>query len=134
MVTCATCHRRSTIPPQPLAAMMLETIEKSGVDAAIALHGRLRDELLDSGLYDFRQHTLNMVATRLREEKKIRESVAILKRNTELFPKSAAGFVTLGDTAMLLPDPALAEESYKKALALDPRHEGALRGLAAIKR
>jgi hypothetical protein len=35
---------------------------------------------------------------------------------------------------MLLPDPALAEDAYKKALALDPRHEGALRGLASIKR
>lgn len=133
-VTCATCHRGTAVPPRPLAALLLETAADGGIEAAIVQHRRLRDDLLDSGLYDFRERTLNRVGTRLREEQKLAEALAVFTRNAELFPASAAALVAIGDTAVEMKSPALAEQSYRRALAIDPAHQGALRGLAAIKR
>ena len=133
-VTCATCHRGTTVPTRALDALLLETVAAGGVDAALDRHRQLRDELRDSGLYDFRERTLARVGNGLVEEKRLAEALVVFKRNAELFPASAAALVNVGSTAAMIGDSALAEESFRKALAIDPAHQGALRGLASIKR
>src|SRR5688500_17829987 len=85
-VTCVTCHRRSPKPPRHLPALLYETLTAGGTQAAIEQHRKLREEFLDSGLYDFRESTLNILATRLRDERRFAEALDILKRNIELFP------------------------------------------------
>ena len=133
-VGCITCHRRSAKPPRPLSDMLLATIESRGTAAAIEQYRRLRADALDSGLYDFREPTLNIVATRLREQKRFDEAIAMLKLNGELFPRSAAVQLNLGEAAIEKGDMALAEAAFKRALEIEPGNADATRGLDRIKK
>jgi hypothetical protein len=54
-VTCLTCHRRETKPPRSLPDLLLSTITARGVPAAIEQYQKLRAEMMDAGLYDFRE-------------------------------------------------------------------------------
>jgi hypothetical protein len=133
-VTCITCHRRSTKPTRPLHTMLVETAAADGVQAALAQYAKLRDEFYGAGLYDFREHTLNIVGNRLMEQKRPAEALAMLKKNVELFPKSANAAFGVGFAAQQSGNAAEAEEYFRKTLAIDPAHQGALRGLEQLKR
>jgi hypothetical protein len=132
-VTCLTCHRRSTKPPRTLPDLLLATIDAGGVPAAIDQYKKLRAEMLDAGLYDFREPTLNIVATSLRDRKKFDEALEILRLNATMFPKSAMVQINLGDTAAQKGDLALAERFYTGALALDPGSAIAAKSLEAVR-
>lgn len=134
-VRCITCHRRASKPTRPLWDIVVETAVSSGASAAVERHKTISDEFYGSGLYDFREHTLNIAGNRLREERKLpAEALAMFKRNAELFPKSANAMFAAGQAAQQLDNLAEAEDFYRKALAIDPAHAGALRGLESIKR
>lgn len=134
-VRCITCHRRASKPTRPLWDVLVETAVANGATAAIERHKAISDEFYSSGLYDFREHTLNIAGNKLREERTmLAEALAIFKRNAELFPKSANAMFAVGQAAQQLSNLAEAEDFYRKALALDPAHPGALRGLESIKR
>jgi tetratricopeptide (TPR) repeat protein len=133
-VRCITCHRRASKPTLPLWDLVVETAVASGAGAAIERHKSISDEYLGSGLYDFREHTLNIAGNKLREERKMpTEALAIFKRNAELFPKSANAMFVAGQAAQELGNITEAREFYRKALAIDAGHAGALAALAAIK-
>lgn len=132
-VGCITCHRREARPPRPLSDLLLATIGASGVPAAVEQYQKLRAERLDAGLYDFREPTLNIVATSLREQKKFDEAIEILKLNATMFPKSPAVQVALGDISMLKGDPAAAEVYYTRALELSPGNPAIVKALEAAK-
>jgi hypothetical protein len=131
-VTCVTCHRRSLKPPRPLPDLLLSTIDAAGVASAVEQYRTLRSEALDSGLYDFREPTLDIVATRLREAKRFSEALVILRVNAEHFPRSASVQANIGDTAAQAGDVALAREAYRRALEIDPEHAGAKLGLSRL--
>jgi hypothetical protein len=134
-VRCITCHRRASKPTRPLWDLLVETTVASGVTAAIERHKAISDEFFGSGLYDFREHTLNITGNKLREERKmLPEALAVFKRNAELFPKSANAMVAVGEAAQQLNRVGEAEEYYRKALALDPAHVRARQGLESIKK
>ena len=131
-VTCITCHRRSMKPPLQLSDMLSATIAAEGTQAGIAQYRKLRADMLESGMYDFREATLNIVSTTLRDQKKFPEAIEMLKFNAEIFPKSAAAQVNIGDTATLANDAATARAAYRRALELEPGNAAATRGLANL--
>lgn len=134
-VQCITCHRRASKPTRPLWDILVETTVANGAAAAIERHKAISDEFYGSGLYDFREHTLNITGNTLREERKmLAEALEIFKRNAELFPKSAKAMFAAGEAAQQVSNVVEAEVFYRKALSIDPAHSGALRGLQSIKR
>jgi tetratricopeptide (TPR) repeat protein len=133
-VGCITCHRRSLKPPLPLSEILLATLAAQDAAAAVAQYRKLRADLLDSGLYDFREPSLNIVATRLREAKNFAAALDILKLNAEMFPRSAAVQINLGDTAILAGDAVAARNYYRRALEIEPGHPAATRGLANLEK
>jgi predicted Zn-dependent protease len=134
-VRCITCHRRASKPTRPLWDLLVETTVASGATAAIERHKAISDEFFGSGLYDFREHTLNITGNKLREEQKmLPEALAMFKRNAELFPKSANAMFAVGEAAQQLNKLAEAEEYFRKALAIDPSHVRARQGLESIKK
>lgn len=133
-VGCITCHRRSLKPPLPLSEILLTTLAAQGAPAAVAQYRKLRAEMLDSGLYDFREPSLNIVATSLRDRKNFAAALEILKLNAEMFPRSAAVQINLGDTAVQAGDAAAARDSYRRALEIDPGNPAATRGLANLEK
>lgn len=134
-VRCVTCHRRATKPTRPLWDILVETAVASGGAAAVERHKAISDELYGSGLYDFREHTLNITGNILREQhKKIEDALLIFKRNAELFPKSANAMFAAGEAAQQLNKLAEAEDYYRKALAINPDHARAKAGLESIRK
>ena len=132
-VTCLTCHRREQRPPVPLPDLLLATIDSSGVPAAIEQYKKLRAEMLEAGLYDFRERSLNILATSLRDRKRFAEAIEILRFNTTMFPASADAQVNLGDTAVQAGNLDLAEASYTRALELAPGHPFAAKALDSLR-
>jgi tetratricopeptide (TPR) repeat protein len=133
-VTCLTCHRRSIKPPRPLPELLLNTMNENGVPAAIAQYRKLRAEAMDAGLYDFREPTLAIVATTLREQKRLAEAMEFLKLNAEIFPNSVNTQMLLGELAVQKGDPEAAAGFYKRALELDPANAAAKKALENLKR
>ena len=134
-VTCMTCHRRAARPTRALHDILVETAVAGGEEAALAEYDRIRETFMGSGLYDFREHTLNIAGNMLRERhQRVREAAAMFNRNAALFPGSANAQFAAGQAAQALGLLAEAEAYYRKVLAIDPAHRGALNGLAGIKR
>jgi tetratricopeptide (TPR) repeat protein len=131
-VSCYTCHRRSQKPPRPLQDLVVESVTASGVPAAVERYRQLRAEALDSGQYDFREHTLTIAARQLRDGKKFDEAIAILTLNAEMFPNAAGVQVSLGETAAAAGNLPLARASYQRALELDPSNVPAKEGLEKL--
>jgi hypothetical protein len=132
-VTCLTCHRRETKPPRPLPDVLLSTINARGVPAAIEQYQKLRAEMLEAGLYDFREPSLNIVATTLREQKKFDDALEVLRLNATMFPKSAMVQIHLGDTAAQKGELPLAESYYERAIEIDPANAFAAKSLETVR-
>lgn len=132
-VTCLTCHRRETKPPRSLPDLLLSTLNARGVPAAIEQYQQLRADMRDAGLYDFREHSLNIVATSLREQKKFDDALEVLRLNATMFPKSVMVQINMGDTAAQKGDLPLAESFYKRALEIDPANAFAAKSLEAVR-
>ncbi len=132
-VTCHTCHRADARPQRPLEEILYETAAAQGVPAALQQYKKFRDEFHGSGFYDFRERTLNVLATRLLDTMRPADALAVLKANLELFPKSPIALASAGQLSLTLDDRSGAEAYFRRALEVDPKNGIALRGLEALK-
>jgi len=132
-VTCETCHRGLAEPPRPLGDLLAEKALASGPDAAFAEYNRLHVEAGDAGQYDFRERALNTAARRLRDEKRLPDAIALLRKNASLFPRSAEVAAMLGSTLAESGDVEGGRAELRRALEIDPNNrfaKGALDRLA----
>ena len=83
----------------------------------------VRQKHPDSGLVS--ERSVNAMGYDLLGQKKYAEAVAILRMNTEDFPKSANTWDSLGEALFDSGDLPHALENYKKALEIDPKYPGA---------
>lgn len=132
-VGCITCHRAAEKPPRQLDEIVLIEAKTKGVPAGLQVYEQYRTDFLGSGLYDFRERTLNIVGTRLREEKRLDEAAAIFKANLERFPKSINALLTLGQMAAEKGDRAEAEAFFSRAVDADPTNAFARQSLEKLK-
>lgn len=133
LVTCQTCHRAAQRPPRPLEETLYETAVAKGVPAALDQLRELREQFYGSGLYDFRERTLTVVGTRLLENKRPDDALAVLKANLEQYPRSVNSLLTLAQIVMQRGDRTAAEAYLRKALEVDPKNEFAQRALESLK-
>jgi tetratricopeptide (TPR) repeat protein len=129
-VGCATCHRSAKRPPMPLEDLVYSAVVTKDAAAGVDTYEKYRNEFLGSGLYDFRERTLNVVATRLREQKRLAEAKQIFEKNLERFPASSIALTSLGQIAAEQGDTATALRYFNRALETDPSNEF-VRGLVA---
>ena len=122
---CTTCHRGNFVPTT-LAATLGATIEKSGVDSAIAQYRRLR-QTVELGKYDFGEWSMSEFARTLREQGKVAEAIAMMELNGEFYPASPSISMALGDLYRESGDKAKALERYKKVLERQPNNPMAKR-------
>jgi tetratricopeptide (TPR) repeat protein len=85
--------------------------------------GRIRQKHPNSGLVS--EEAVNNLGYNLLGQAKYPEAVAVLRMNTEDFPKSANAWDSLGEALFKSGDVAHAVENYKKALALDAHYGNA---------
>jgi len=118
-------------PKLALGDTLLVTIFESGIDSAVSRYHYLKTTMPDQ--YDFREAQLNMVGYLLLKNRMINEAVEIFKLNTEAYPESANTYDSLAEGYLAQGNMLLAEENYKKSLALDPDNENAKEMLNKIK-
>jgi tetratricopeptide (TPR) repeat protein len=131
-VECVTCHRGLTIP-KTMNALLAETIEKKGVDAAIAQYRALRRNSLGDGQYDFGEIALNILTESLLHENKGKEAAAIMELNVEVnTPPTGWAYNLLAMTHVANKEIEKAKADYQKILELNPKDEWAKKQLEQL--
>jgi tetratricopeptide (TPR) repeat protein len=132
-VTCATCHHG--LPrPEPLQAVLAETIETSGLDSAVRQYKALRQAMMDRGRYDFGEASLNDLSQTLSARGKNAEAIKVLELNREVHPEAPTLAFLLGELYLNRGDTAKAVGLYEFVLTKQPRNGGARRRLDELKK
>ena len=111
------------VPKQNIAIPFAEKMMSEGLEAAKSLYHDL--EKNNKKEYQFDDGQLNRLGYFLMENKQLESAIAVLRFNTELFPKVANCYDSLGEAYMLAGNKELAIENYLKTLELNPKSENA---------
>jgi tetratricopeptide (TPR) repeat protein len=131
-VECVTCHHGLSIP-KTMNALLAETIDKKGIQAAIALYRDLRQQDLGSGQYDFGETSLNILTESLLSQEKTKEAVAVMELNVEVnTPPSGWAYSLLAMSHMANKEFEKAKVDYGKILELNPHDAWAKKKLEEL--
>ena len=130
-VQCITCHRGNTRP------LMLEdtlgtVIARFGVDSAVATYDRIKQRYTGRFAYDFGQRSLNTLADRLLQQKRLPEARRVLELNIREHPEAWDPSYTLAQVLETLGEKDLAIEQYRRVLTLLPSHAPSRRRLESL--
>lgn len=128
---CHTCHRGRP-RPMTLDEELLEVFELRGLDSLLAHYDFLRSRFYGRGSYDFGEQSLNALGYELLGEEQNEAAIAVFLLNSEQFPESANVWDSLAEGYLIDGQTALAEEYYRKSLALDPTNQNAKQKLAEL--
>lgn len=131
VVQCVTCHR-GLVRPTTLEAVLLKTIEQSGVDSAIKQYRGLRERVAINGYYDFTEWRINELARHLVLGGKIPEAIAILEMNAEFNARSVSIPFELGELYRRQGDRDKAITSFQRVLQLQPNNPQARQRLTEL--
>lgn len=121
---CHTCHNGRP-RPMTLEEELGEKYRAGGVEAALAHYTTLKQEFHGKGAYNFSEGALNTFGYELLQQEDLAGAVAVFLRNSEEFPESANVWDSLGEGYLKAGDKALAEQAYRKSLALNPNNANA---------
>jgi tetratricopeptide (TPR) repeat protein len=131
-VECVTCHHGLVIP-KTMNALLAETIEKKGIDAAVAQYQELRKNSLGDGQYDFGETALNILTESLLHQSKGKEAAAIMELNVEVnTPPSLWALHLLGQAHIANKQNDKAIDDYKKILEQNPKDQFAKKQLDSL--
>jgi hypothetical protein len=130
-VQCVTCHRGLS-KPATLGGILASTIERAGVDSAVAQYRALRQSDALSGRYDFSEQTVTELAQQRAVAGKTDEALALLQLNQEFYPSSAAIDLALGDVYRQRGEKDKAIVSYRAALVKQPGNRQARQRLTEL--
>jgi len=113
-----------------LTDVLSKTIERQGIDATVAQYRSLREKGFP-GLYESESDT-NALGYALLGKGAHASAIQILRLNAETHPRSANAHDSLGEAYLAVGNEALATESYRKAVALNPAMKSAVAELARL--
>lgn len=108
-----------------------KTVNNKGADVAVQLYYTVKKAQKPN--YIFNELQLASVATELMQAKKTKEAIAILKLNTEEYPKSRRVFNSLGDAYTVDGNGKLAIEAYEKSIELNAENAKGIENLRKLK-
>jgi len=129
-VTCATCHR-GVAKPMTIDVMLASTIEKSGVDSAIARYRVLRTDLA-SGKYNFTEQPVTQAAQRLAAAGKHDDAMKLLQMNQEFNPASTTIDLAIADVLIAKGDKDAAIARLRAILVKNPNDRAARQRLTQL--
>jgi tetratricopeptide (TPR) repeat protein len=119
-VQCVTCHH-GLAEPRPLTAVLSESLEKDGLQKALALYGELRKKYYGSGEYDFGETSLNQLTEALLAKRATSDALAIADLNFSAnHPDSMWSYHMLAQTHEANGQIDKAITDYRKVLELHP--------------
>ena len=130
-VQCITCHRGATRP------LMLEdtlgtVLARFGADSTIAMYDRLKQRYTGRFAYDFSQRSLNTLADRLIEQRRLPEARRMLELNIREHPEAWDPVATLARLLESLGEKELAVAQYRRVLELFPTYGPAKARIQAL--
>ena len=124
-------YGRTPVPAKrPVASLLYETAQKSGVAAALAQYREIR--LKHASEYDLSVDQLNSLGTELLSQKRTADAIEIFKLNVEAYPMDANVHNSLANAYREAGERDLAIKSYAKVLELDPSNRNALEKLNEV--
>jgi tetratricopeptide (TPR) repeat protein len=114
-----------------LPDILQKTIQEKDIDAAVKQYKDLKENYPDQ--YNFNESFLNSAGYAWLRSDKVDEAIQIFRLNTELFPKSANTFDSLGEGYLAKGDTANAKLNYEKAVKLDPSKLSAIEALKRLR-
>jgi len=131
-VQCITCHHGLT-QPQPLNAVLAESLAKDGLEKTLALYHELRGKYYGSGQYDFGETSLNQLTESLLAQSKNADALAIMDLNfAENHPASVWSYHVLAMTHQANGQIDKAIADYRKVLELHPEDIWAKQQIEAL--
>ncbi len=128
---CVTCHRG--LPrPTTLQAVLMKTIEASGVDSAIRQYRGLRERTALNGYYDFTEWRINELARDLVMAGKVPEAIAILEMNAEFNPRSVTIPFEIGELHRQRGEKDKAIAAFQRVLQIQPDNPQARQRLTEL--
>jgi tetratricopeptide (TPR) repeat protein len=119
-VQCVTCHHGLT-QPQPLNAVLADSLDKDGLEKTVALYNELRGKYYGSGQYDFGETPLNLLTESLLAKQKKTEALAIMELSFSAnHPDSVWSYHLLAMTHQANGQIDKAISDYHKVLELHP--------------
>jgi hypothetical protein len=125
VVTCETCHR-GRAKPERLQDVLARQVTDSGVDAAVALYRRLREQYYGRASFDFGENALGRFVGDLVRARQGDAALAFARLNAELFPASALAHVGIADAYLAKADTPNAVAALRTAIAKDSALAGFL--------
>jgi tetratricopeptide (TPR) repeat protein len=131
-VECVTCHHGLT-QPRTLNAVLAETIEREGIDAAIKQYHDVRTQYYGTGQYDFGETSLNQLAESLLAKGKNKDAVAIMEMHFAANnPTSVWSYHVLAMSHQANGEIEKAKADYSKVFELHPDDSWAKQQLDAL--
>jgi CubicO group peptidase (beta-lactamase class C family) len=120
------------LPKMPLADVLINTIEKKGIEAGIAQYHDLKAR--QATLYNFSEPELNRVGYQLLQHRQVKEAIEIFKLNVAEYPQGFNTYDSLGEAYMTNGDTELSIKNYKKSLELNPQNGSAIAMLKRLEK
>jgi len=115
---------------RPNAAILIkEILIEQGIDEAQKTFDKI---LLDSAKYILSENEFNVLGYQLARQRKLDESLAILKMNIQAFPNSWNVYDSYGEMLSWSGNKDVAIENFEKSLELNPENENAVKNLNQI--
>ena len=129
---CHTCHHGRP-RPMTLQEELAEPYRKKGIKAALDYYEDLKKKYYGRGAYDFGENSLNNFGYEILEKSDATSAIQVFRLNAELYPQSGNVWDSLAEAYMKSGDLKKAQESYERALTLDPKDDHAKEMLKKIK-
>ena len=130
-VSCKTCHRGRPRPIM-LAQELRIALDEFGPDSAVVRYERYREETALTGLFNFGEWEVNVLAEQLQREERFEDAIAIYELNGRHYPNSISIHLSLAALHETNDDVQSAIASYRRVLELDADNQQALQRLEAI--
>ena len=130
-IQCVTCHRGLS-KPTTLQAVLMKTIEESGVDSAIKQYRGLRERTAMNGYFDFTEWRINELARHLVAANKVPEAIAIMEMNAEFNPRSPSIPFELGELYRQRGEKDKAIAAFQRVLQINPDNQQARQRLTEL--
>jgi hypothetical protein len=129
-VNCMTCHRGMS-KPTTIQQVILATLQRQGVDSAIARYRMLRNEMA-SGRFDFREQPVTDVAENLSAEGRHDDAIRLLQMLQEFYPNSVNIDLQLAETYIAKGDRDAGIARLRAVLAKNPNDRRAQQRLQQL--
>jgi tetratricopeptide (TPR) repeat protein len=117
---------------RPVGTLLYDTVQKSGVHAAVAQYREIRDT--NASTYDLSVGQLVRVTNELLEQKRPADAIEIAKLSLEVVPKNANLLGILARAYREAGQKDLAIQTYESVLQLDANNRNATESLKELKR